>query len=90
MNIDELDFETHPSGLGGTRATAKFSNGFGASVITGNAWYTSEGSPYEIAVLDANGKLTYGTPITDDVLGHLSEAEANKVLSDIEALSPSS
>lgn len=33
-----------------------------------------------------DGNLDYTTPITDDVLGYLSEAEANKVLSDIEAL----
>ncbi len=87
MNINELNFEPHPAGLGGTRATHMFPNGFGVSVITGKMFYTSESHPYEIAVTDKDG-ITYDTPITSDVLGHLTEEDANKILAGVEALEP--
>lgn len=85
MKINELKFEAHPSSIAGTRAVAEFNNGFRASVISGDMFYCSVDKPYEIAVMDKNG-VTYSTPLTDDVFGYLSEDEANKILSDIEAL----
>ena len=51
MNVTELNFEQHLSGLDGTRAVVNFDNGFGASVITGERFYTNEEHPYELAVL---------------------------------------
>jgi hypothetical protein len=57
---------------GGPHYQYKFPNGYGASVIQ--------------AVLDSEGSLTYETPITDDVLGYLSEAEVNETLAAIAAL----
>lgn len=86
MKIKDLDFKQHPNWSDSTVAKAQFDNGYQASIITGSNAYTSEDNPYEIAVLDKDGNLAYDTPVTDDVIGHLDEAAANKVLSDIAAL----
>ena len=41
---------------------------------------------YELAVFGKDGGITYDTPITDDVLGYLSEEEIEKTLTDIKNL----
>lgn len=82
--IADLEWEPHPAGIGGEQAKVLFDNGYEASVLRGGVFYTTDGT-FEVAVM-RGGNLDYTTPITDDVLGYLSEAEANKVLSDIEAL----
>ena len=86
MKITDLEFKPHPVGLGGTQAKPSFANGYGASVITGEYFYTTITEPYEIAVIGPNGKLDYTTPVTDDVCGYLTEDAANAVLAQIEAL----
>jgi hypothetical protein len=62
----------------------KFENGFGASVI--NDGYGAETGTYELAVLGPDGHLDYSTPVTDDVLGWLTEDEVVTALDQIEAL----
>lgn len=61
----------------------KFDNGFGASVI--NDGYGRDSGRFELAVLNGD-RLTYSTPITDDVLGYLSADEVGEALAKIEAL----
>lgn len=85
MKVSDLVFKNHPRGFGGTVATHTFSNGYGASIITGTAFYTSEDAPYELAVL-YNNEITYDTELTGDVLGYLTEDEVNEYLLEIEAL----
>lgn len=86
ITIADLKFGSHPSKVfGGKRAEYYFPNGYGASVITGGNAYHSDEEPYEIAVMLA-GNVCYDTPITDDVLGYLTEEAANEVLAQIEAL----
>ena len=86
IKVTELTFTPHPNKcFGGKRAEHDFPNGYTASVITGGKSYTSKMQPYEIAVM-RDGLLDYTTPITNDVLGHLTEQEANTVLAAIEAL----
>lgn len=87
-SVLSADNERHCSGLDGTRAVVNFDNGFGASVITGERFYTNEEHPYELAVLK-NGEVCYETELTDDVLGYLNEEQVNDYLVKIEAL-PSS
>ena len=82
----------HPSGLGGIQKIYHFPNGYGASVIQNYFSYGGKDGLWELGVLrfqntDA-GELTYDTPITDDVLGHLSEAEVAEALHRIAALPP--
>lgn len=86
MKISDLKFEPHPGGFGGTQAKVKFKNGYGASIITGPMFYTDAEHPYEIAVLNLEDAIDYTTPITNDVVGHLNEEEANEILSQIENL----
>lgn len=67
----------------------KFDNSYGASIIKGPYSYGGPEGKYELAVIRWYGAvwdLCYDTDITDDVLGHLSEDEVNKVLKEIEAL----
>ena len=82
--ISGLNWVDHPSGLGGLYSLVNFPNGYSASVIKGGPFYT-KGGTYEIAVMHG-GDLDYTTPITDDVMGYLSEVEANKVMKYIAAL----
>jgi hypothetical protein len=79
-----LDWRPHPMSLTGERAILHFPNGYAASVLRGGTAYTAGGT-YEIAVM-SHGQLDYTTPITGDVLGYLSEAEANEILAQIAAL----
>ncbi|MBM37959.1 MAG: hypothetical protein CMO97_02685 [Woeseia sp.] len=56
-----------------------FANGYGASVINSDTSYGTA-NQWEIAVLDNQGDLCYDTPITEDVLGHLSFGDVEKTL----------
>lgn len=62
-----------------------FDNGYGASVID-DGYGASEGL-LEVAVLHGRS-IVYDTPVTSDVIGWLTEAEARKVLDQIAALPP--
>lgn len=68
------------------RAEARFDNGRGASVVKSPMSYGGNAGLYELAVLDATGKLDYATPITDDVIGWLSEGDVSDLLDRIKAL----
>lgn len=70
----------------GSQWKFSFPNGFGASVIDDG--YGADEGLYELAVLGPGGHLTYDTPITDDVLGYLTEEQVTETLAKIEALTP--
>lgn len=57
-----------------------FKNGYTASIISGPRTYGTE-----LAVLK-DGEITYDTPITNDVLGHLTDTSLRIALEDIAAL----
>jgi hypothetical protein len=69
---------------GMSQAMVTFDNGYKASVI--NDGYGKEDGLYEIAILDSSDNIDYTTPITDDVLGHLTEADVLKYLKQISEL----
>jgi hypothetical protein len=71
---------------GGEQRKYKFENGYGASVVCHAYSYGGEAGLCELAVLDLDGRLTYTTPITDDVLGYLTEEEVQEALGKIAAL----
>ena len=74
----------HPS-LGGTIKIYKFSNGYGASVVNNSHSYGGEEGLWELAVLKGDA-INYDTPITDDVLGWLSDQDVENTLDQIQAL----
>lgn len=70
---------------GGYQIIYKFANGYGASVVQHEYSYG-----LELAVLkyrdDGKWDLTYETPITSDVLGHLTPEELKTNLDEIRKL----
>ncbi len=63
----------------------RFKNGYEGDIITGAAAKCNNDYPYELAVFK-DGHICYDTPITDDVIGHLTADEVGKILKKIEAL----
>ena len=94
--FNDLQFEEHPNSLYGgamfsdaRHALLFFDNGYGISVISGRAFYTSPLGPYEVAVLSGNAEgwdLTYDTPITNDVIGHCTEKKVSSIMKKIQKL----
>jgi hypothetical protein len=84
-SFKELNFQQHPMGVG-QQCIVQFSNGYGASIVKGEHTYGGKDGLYELAVFGKDGHITYDTPITDDVLGYLSEESVEKILSDIKNL----
>lgn len=87
VNFDDLQFNKKPYGV--SQVLIFFNNGYGASIIQGGMAYTSSDDEYELAVLEGNKDdwdLCYTTPITDDVIGHLTKDEVTEYLNKIENL----
>jgi hypothetical protein len=89
MTFQELEFKTLTY-LGGIQAVVKFENNYGASIVRHNGSYGSKDGLYELAVTeyDENGhwSICYDTPLTDDVLGYLTEDDVTNHLIQIEQL----
>lgn len=75
----------------------KFDNGRGASVVKNEISYGGSYDEWELAVLlfkdsfddkaaSDEYRLDYDTPITDDVLGWLDDAEVRNILEEIQKL----
>jgi hypothetical protein len=85
VTFQELEFQLHPMGMG-KQCIVQYSNGYGASIVQGPHTYGGKDGLYELAVFGKDGEITYDTPITNDVLGYLSEAEVEKTLLEIKNL----
>lgn len=78
--------------VNGLQNVFRFDNNYGASVVWGSEfYYVDDDNPYELAVIKFNDdsnkySLTYYTPITDDVLGHLTSKDVDHILNEIESL----
>lgn len=72
---------------GGVRKLFKFTNGYGASVVRHRFSYGNQVGKWELAVLQGpKHEICYTTPITDDVLGWLSNKDVQANLRAIKAL----
>ena len=72
--------------MGGIQRIYRFENSrYGASVVCHEGSYSSSAGKWELAVL-RDGDLCYTTPITDDVIGYLTDDEVQKILARIDAL----
>jgi hypothetical protein len=84
--FNDLEFINHPGGFG-VYARIFFPNGFGASIVKSEYSYGGKDGLYELAVIEEEtGEITYGTPITDDVVGYLTEEGVSTLLAEIELL----
>lgn len=63
-----------------------FPNGYSASVIRGPYTYGGPEGLFELAVLNPHGEIDYSTPITNDVIGYLTEDDVQATLAKIAAL----
>jgi hypothetical protein len=96
MKFSDLNFEPHTNYPdSGIAARYFFPNGYGVSVVRFTSpggfggSYGAEQGLYELAILkglEENWDICYDTPITDDVLGHLSEEEVEVLLYEVENL----
>ena len=83
--FNDLEFKDDKQrGLSAARII--FDNGYGASVVKGEHTYGGRDGLYELAVLGKDGRLTYETPVTDDVEGYLSEDDVTKLMEQIQKL----
>lgn len=82
----DLNFRTHPNQFGGVQAVMEFDNGYGVSVVRTPHSYGGDKGLYEMAVLDKTGNITYDTPITNDVLGYLTEDEVTEYMIEVQKL----
>lgn len=64
-----------------------FPNGYAGSVVKGPFTYGGDQDLWELAVMnDSTRDLCYDTPITDDVLGYLTDEEVDDYLTKIKEL----
>ncbi|WP_369065284.1 hypothetical protein [Burkholderia gladioli] len=80
-------YEMH--GIMGHQKIYRFENGYGASVVRSYFSYGGEEGKWELGVLVFDGEdwhLYYGTPITNDVIGHLEWSSVEAILDQIAEL----
>ena len=70
----------------GKKARMHFDNGFGVSVVSHSYSYGGRDGLYEVAVLDSDDNLTYDTPVTNDVIGYLTEEDVTDVMKQVQEL----
>lgn len=67
------------------QAKMSFDNGYGISVLFGSMFYSNGIDTYEVGILK-NGALCYTTPITNDVIGYITEEEVTDIMRKIQEL----
>ena len=74
----------------GVQHRYKFNNDYGASVVKHDFSYGGKNGLWELAVLDftvdKSCAITYHTPITQDVVGHLAWNNVESILQEIKEL----
>jgi hypothetical protein len=90
MNIESFPQIVERQCLGGTQAIHRFENNYGASVVRNPFSYGGASGLWELAVIrfneDNSFDLDYDTPITDDVIGYLTNEEVEEILQKIKQL----
>lgn len=83
--FNDLEFRQSPTS--GEVSRLYFDNGYGVSVVRGELTYGGPEGLYELAVVDAKTEeITYHTPITDDVIGYLTEEGVTQLMTEIQLL----
>jgi hypothetical protein len=87
LTFNSLDKRSY--GLNGVYTKVWFPNGYGVSIVRHNFSYGHRSGLYEMAIItgnDDNFELKYDTPITDDVLGYLTEADVEDYMEQVSKL----
>ena len=93
ITFKDIEFQPHSMG-DGLMGKIFFDNGYGVSVVRFKIYdryssYTNNENEWEVAVLFGNEKeweLTYNTPITNDVIGWLSEVDVTEIMKKVQEL----
>ena len=90
MKFSDLQFNPHKNYPDtGVQAKHFFDNGYGVSVVSFPGSYGFRDGLYEVAVIkgkEDDWELCYDTPVTSDVLGHLSEQDVEDVVLKVQSL----
>jgi hypothetical protein len=82
----DIEFITHPSGEEfGVTSRTKFENGYEASVVKSEYSYGGRDGLYELAIFK-DDEICYDTPITNDVIGYLTEDDVTETFFKIQEL----
>ena len=82
----DIEFKTNPNGEEfGVTSRTKFENGYEASVVKSEYSYGGRDGLYELAIFK-DGEICYDTPITDDVIGYLTEDDVTETFNKIQEL----
>jgi len=89
MEFKDLKFEK--DNMMGISAHHLFDNHYGVSVIKSPYSYGGKQGKYELAILvmkpsDKYSELCYDTPITNDVIGYLTETEVTELMKQVSEL----
>lgn len=86
--FEDLEFEqlNDPPYMVGKRTRMHFDNGYGVSVVSHSHSYGGRDGLCEVAVLDSDGNLTYETPVTNNVIGYLTEEDVTNVMKQVQEL----
>jgi hypothetical protein len=86
--FEDLEFEmiNDTPFMVGKKARMSFDNEYGVSVVSHTYSYGGKKGLYEVAVLDSEGDLSYETPVTNDVIGYLSEKGVSDVMKKVQEL----
>ena len=82
----DIVFKTNPMGADfGIVSRTKFDNGYEASVVKSEHSYGGKDGLYELAIFK-DDEICYDTPITNDVLGYLTDKDVTEALIKIQQL----
>jgi len=82
----DLEFVPTEEFLNGVKSKYNFDNGYGVSVVRHKYSYGNGLNLFELAIIDKSGEIIYSTPITDDVLGYLSEDDVSNTMIKVQRL----
>ena len=82
----DIQFKINPMGADfGIVSRTQFDNGYEVSVVKSPHSYGGDKGLYELAIFK-DDEICYDTPITNDVLGYLSDKDVTEVLIKIQQL----
>jgi len=84
--FSDIQMKQHPMHTEGIIGRMFFKNGYGVSVVMHPYSYGGNRGLYEVAILSSDGMITYDTPITDDVIGYLTESEVTDIMHKVQLL----